>query len=357
MAQKGSSEKTEKASPKKRRDARERGEVHKSIDLVSAIMLFIMFGALRLGFNDFMEFLQTFVHDRLSGGVAEKAANITARSVMVDYQNILMTVLPSIIPIMATGFVCGILAHVLQTGPLFVTAKLKPDFSRINPINGFQRLFSPTILVELAKSIIKVAVLVYVIYKYVKAYIPDFIRMIYTSPQKAFSYLMTSCFSMAITITLILISLSLLDALYQWWKFEKDLMMTKQEVKEEYKQTEGDPQIKGKIKQKQRRMSMMRMMRDLREATVVVTNPDHYAVALRYKENIDKAPVVVAKGQDYLALKIKEKAKKYNIAIVENKPVARALYYSCPIGSEIPPEMYQAIADILIYVYKTTNKR
>ncbi|MGI6194290.1 MAG: flagellar biosynthesis protein FlhB [Clostridiales bacterium] len=357
MAQKGSSEKTEKASPKKRRDARERGEVHKSIDIVTAVMLFIMFGAIRLGFSGFMEFLQTFVYDRMSSGVAEKAANITARSVMSDYKNILITVLPSVIPIMATGIVCAVLAHVLQTGPLFVTAKLKPDFSRINPVNGFQRLFSPTIFVELAKSLIKVAALTYVIYKYIKAYIPDFIRMIYTSPSKAFSYLMTSCFSMAITIALILISLSLLDALYQWWKYEKDLMMTKQEVKEEYKLIEGDPQIKGKIKQKQRRMSMMRMMRDLREATVVVTNPEHYAVALRYKENIDKAPVVVAKGQDYLALRIKEVAKKYNIAIVENKPVARALYTSCPIGSEIPPEMYQAIADILIYVYKTTNKR
>jgi flagellar biosynthetic protein FlhB len=134
--------------------------------------------------------------------------------------------------------------------------------------------------------------------------------------------------------------------------------MTKQEVKEEYKQLEGDPKIKAKIKQKQRRMSAMRMMKRIPEADVVVANPDHFAVALRYKEEMDKAPRVMAKGQDHLALRIKEKAKEYQITIVENKPVARALYASCEIDDEIPPELYQAVADILIYVYKTAaNER
>jgi flagellar biosynthetic protein FlhB len=160
---------------------------------------------------------------------------------------------------------------------------------------------------------------------------------------------------MGIMIGLALIAFSALDVLYQWWKFEKDIRMTKQEVKEEYKQTEGDPQIKAKIRQKQRKMSAMRMMRHLSEATVVVTNPDHYAVALRYDEERDKAPMVVAKGQDYLAQRIKQKAAEYSIRVVENKPVARALYASCEVGDEIPPELYQAVADILIYIYKTVG--
>jgi flagellar biosynthetic protein FlhB len=162
---------------------------------------------------------------------------------------------------------------------------------------------------------------------------------------------------MGMMIGLALIAFALIDAFYQWWKYEKDLMMTKQEVKEENKQTEGDPQLKGKIRQKQRKMSTMRMMRRIAEASVVITNPTHFAVAVRYKESEDRAPVVVAKGQDYLAKRIKEQASKYKISIIENKVVARALYSSCEVGDEIPPELYQAIADILIYVYKTVGMK
>jgi flagellar biosynthetic protein FlhB len=206
--------------------------------------------------------------------------------------------------------------------------------------------------VELVKSLIKIVILCYIAYSYLSSGIQTFVNMMYQDIGAAFSQVLSTSFSMGIMIGMALIAFAAVDVLYQWWKFEKGIRMTKQEVKEENKQLEGDPQIKAKIRQKQRRMSAQRMMQSIPEASVVVTNPDHFAVALRYVENVDRAPVVIAKGQDFLAQRIKQKAAELGIQIVENKPVARALYAACEIDDEIPPELYQAIADILIYVYK-----
>jgi flagellar biosynthetic protein FlhB len=356
MAQ-GSGEKTEKATAKKRRDVRKKGDVHKSTDLCSAIMLFIMFLTLKVGFEGFFRSLKgisaSMLSDRL---IVEKAANVTTATLMSYYKDILLTVLPLVLPVMGIAMIASILVHVVQTGPLFVTEKLKPDFKRLNPIEGFKRLFSARTLVELVKSIIKVVILAYIIYTYARVAFREFAGYMYNNVWTAFAKALSTSFTMGIMIGLALIVFGALDVLYQWWKFEKDIRMTKQEVKEENKQLEGDPQIKGKIKQKQRRMSAQRMMKRIPEATVVVTNPEHFAVALRYRENQDRAPVVIAKGQDYLAQKIKKIAAEHGVAIVENKPVARALYWTCDIDDEIPAELYQAIADILIYVYKTIGK-
>ncbi|SHH83377.1 flagellar biosynthetic protein FlhB [Sporobacter termitidis DSM 10068] len=352
MAQ-GSGEKTEKASPKKRRDTRKKGEVHKSSDMCSAIMLFITFGTLKVGYEGFLRSMRGFSSWLLSDSViVGNAKNVTASSVVLYYKDILNGILPLLLPFMLIVMIGGAVVHVVQTGPMFITEKLKPDFKKINPINGFKRIFSSASLVELGKSIFKIVILGYIVYSYFSSALKSFANMIYSDVGAAFSKVLSTSFSMGIMIGLALIAFSAVDVLYQWWKFEKDIRMTKQEVKEENKQLEGDPQIKAKIRQKQRRMSAQRMMKNLPDATVVVTNPDHFAVALRYDDELDKAPVVIAKGQDYLAQRIKKKAKELDIAIVENKPVARALYAACEVGHEIPPELYQAIADILIYVYK-----
>lgn len=351
----GSGEKTEKASPKKKRDAREKGEVHKSTELVSAFMLFILFGTLKVGYEGFIKAMEAFMNRSLSSNVAYQAANITGNTVVCMYRDMLFQVLPIIMPLFLVAFVSGILIHVLQTGPLFIPNKLKPNFKKINPIEGFKRIFSTATLVELVKSIIKVAILGYIIYRYLSAGLETYAGLMNLNVGKAFCNVLSSCFSMGVMIGLALIAFAGLDVLYQWWKYEKDLMMTKQEVKDENKQMEGDPQIKGKIRQKQRKLSAMRMMSRVQEADVVVTNPTHIAVALRYKQSEDRAPVVVAKGQDYLAQRIKKIAAEHKISIVENRPVARALYESCEVDSEIPPELYQAIADILIYVYRLQN--
>lgn len=355
MAQ-GSGEKTEKASPKKRKDVKKKGEVHKSADLSSAIMLFITFGTLKIGYEGFMKSMQRFSTTMLDKGViAGNASNVTATSVVTYYKNILFDVLPIILPFMLVVMVGGAVVNIVQTGPMFVPSKLKPDFKKINPLAGFKRIFSSASLVELFKSIIKITILIYIAYSYLSAGLKGFVGMMYADVAAAFSKVLSTSFDMGVMIGIALIAFSAIDVLYQWWKFEKDIRMTKQEVKEENKQMEGDPQIKAKIRQRQRKMSAQRMMQRVPEATVVVTNPDHFAVALRYREELDKAPVVIAKGMDFLAQKIKEKAREYDIAIVENKPVARALYAACELDDEVPPELYQAIADILIYVYKTIN--
>ena len=353
MAQ-GSGEKTEKASPKKRKDVKKKGDTHKSHDLNSAIMLFITFGTLKIGYEGFIRSMQRFYVTMLDKSViAGNASSVSAATVVAYYKNILFTVLPIILPFLLVAMIGGTVMQVVQTGPMFVPGKLKPDFKKINPLAGFKRIFSAATLVELVKSIIKITILCYIAYSYLSAGLQGFVKMIYADVAAAFSQVLSTSFSMGIMLGLALIAFSAVDVLYQWWKFEKDIRMTKQEVKEENKQLEGDPQIKGKIRQKQRKMSAARMMQRLSDATVVVANPEHFAVALRYKENLDKAPVVVAKGMDFLAQRIKEKAREYDIAIVENKPVARALYAACEVDDEIPPELYQAIADILIYVYKT----
>ncbi|MGE4354770.1 MAG: flagellar biosynthesis protein FlhB [Oscillospiraceae bacterium] len=358
MAQQGSGEKTEKASAKKKRDARKRGDIHKSADLSSALMLFIMFGVLKIGYHTFLVSMSEFFRSGLSANIAEKARDVSGITIVNTYRETLEIVMPLMIPLMLMAVLTGVLANVMQTGPMFVPEKLKPDFKKIDPIQGFRRLFSPNSLVELFKSILKILILVWIAYKYISNNLKLFQHLIYANVYQAFSEVMSLCFSMGIMIGLALMGFAAVDVLYQWWKYEKDLRMTKQEVKEEYKQLEGDPQIKASIKRKQRKMSAMRMMRSLPEADVVVTNPDHFAVALRYREEIDQAPKVIAKGQDYLAQRIKTRAREFNISIVENKPVARALYASCEVGDEIPAELYQAIADILIYVYsQKANER
>jgi flagellar biosynthetic protein FlhB len=356
MAQ-GSGEKTEKASAKKRKDAKKKGDTHKSTDLCSSIMLVVMFGTLKIGYEGFMQSIRGISGTLLSESyIVDKASNLSAASVIGYYKQILLAVLPVMLPLMGVAMIGGALVHIVQTGPMFVTEKLKPDFKKINPLEGFKRIFSSRSLIELGKSLIKITILGYIIYDYMRGAISDFIGLIYVDVGTAFGKILSTSFSMGIMIGIALIAFAAIDVLYQWWKYEKDLRMTKQEVKEENKQLEGDPQIKAKIRQKQRRMSAQRMMKRVPEATVVVTNPDHFAVALRYKENQDKAPIVIAKGQDYLAQRIKQKARESGVTIVENKPVARALYWSCEIDDEVPRELYQAIADILIYVYKAIRK-
>jgi len=356
MARGNNGEKTEKASAKKRKDVREKGEVHKSADMCTAISLFIVFGALKIGHQSFIRALEKFASGYFSVSLAKEARVITGNTAYILYKNILFEVLPIVLPIMLVAMLGGTLAHVVQTGPLFTTNKLAPSFSRINPIEGFRRIFSASTFVELLKSIIKLVIIGWLIYKDFLDCIKVFPSLMYINVARAFLKVLSTSISMGLKIGIALVVYSAADAFYQWWKFEREIMMTKQEVREENRMMEGDPQIKARIKQQQRKMSTMRMMRSVPEADVVVTNPTHIAVALRYKEDQDNAPVVVAKGKDYLAERIKKVARQHKISIVENKPVARALYESCRVGDEIPPELYQAIADILIYVYTINGK-
>nr|MBO6295472.1 EscU/YscU/HrcU family type III secretion system export apparatus switch protein [Schwartzia sp. (in: firmicutes)] len=224
------------------------------------------------------------------------------------------------------------------------------DLDKLNPINGFGRIFSKRSLVELIKSLFKILIIGLFLYENLKDEILQMPKLLYLDLSASMALIADIIFMMAFKICAIFFALAILDYMYQRWDHNEQLKMTKQEVKEEFKQMEGDPQIKGKIKQKQREMAMSRMMREVPKADVIVTNPTHFAVALRYAEGM-RAPQVIAKGQDLVALKIKDVAREAGVVIVEDKPLARALYASVEIGETVPPELYKAVAEVLAYVY------
>jgi len=288
--------------------------------------------------------------------ILDSSVKVDTNTVMHAYAGALNDAVGIIWPVLLIALLSAVLINVVQTGFIFSTKAIMPKFSRINPIEGFKKIFSSRSLAEMIKALLKISFLCYFAYSEYMDIIAKFPAMMNQDISYAFSKFMVMAMRIGLKMGGILVGIACIDYFYQWWRYEKDLMMTKQEVKEEYKQLEGDPQIKGMIKRKQRQMSRMRMMKQMQEADVVITNPTHYAVAIRYNENEDKAPLVLAKGADYVAGKIKERARELSIEIVENKPVAQALFKYCEVGDEIPKDMYQAVAEILVYVYKMRNK-
>ena len=245
---------------------------------------------------------------------------------------------------------------VIQVKWMVTSKPLMPKLSKISPISGFKRMFSLNAVVELIKSIAKIGIIGLVSYNYLKDK-TEVIFILYDMPlMQAIALAGDMVTGLGIQIAVIYMILALADYIYQKVKFSRDMRMTKQELKEEYKQQEGDPQVKGRIRQKMREVSQRRMMQNLPQADVVITNPTHYAVAIQYDAEKAKAPVVLAKGEDYLAQKIKEVAREHNIEIVENKPLARMLYANVDIDQMVPPELYQAVAEVLAFVYKLKGK-
>jgi len=352
-----SGEKTEKATPKKRKDAREKGQVRQSTEVNTTFCLLVMISMLLIIWPSFTQKLMAIFKAhlglqsafRLSGGVS-------SNEIMGLFSRVLMEMLDALLPILGTAMLAGVAINLLQVGFLFTTKPLGMKLNRISPISGFKRMFSPKTLIDLLKSLVKISFVGYIAYSdYIKL-MDEFPGFLGLDVYGAFIQIMRTAFQMALKMCLVMVFISVADFLYQWWKFEKDLRMTKQEVKDEYRMMEGDPAIKGKIRAKQRQMSVMRMMARVPEADVVITNPTHYAVALKYDEKIGSAPVILAKGQDYVARKIKEVALEYNIEIVENPPLAQSLYAMCEIDDEIPAELYQAVADVLVFVYRQKGK-
>lgn len=352
----GTGEKTEEATPKRKEDARKEGNVLKSQELVTVGCLLIMFAVLRSFVPLIAENLQNAVLPFLSGQMFPSASMLTMDNVRPVMMNMILQFLIIMIPVLLIAFAAAIVVNIVQTGFLFTTKALQPKFSRLNPAEGFKRIFSGRTLFTLLTSILKTLLVGLVIYLQLSTDLPAFAVMLESEVRTSVEQIAEFVFDAAFMICMFLAGVAFLDYVFQRRKFKKDLMMSKYEVKMEMKQQEGDPQIKGKIKQKQREMSMMRMMSDVPDADVVITNPTHYAVALRYDEKIADAPVVIAKGQDNVALKIKEIAAEHNIAMVEDKPLARSLYFSCDIGTMIPVEMYQAVAEILAEVYKREHE-
>lgn len=341
-------EKTEKATPKKRRDERKKGHVFLSKDAVAVASLVGSVLMLRLTFTSSAEQLGAFVRYCMALAKDPELAAIP-KEVMLQGALVIARVAG---PLFAATIGLTLVATMAQTQMLVSFELIKPKFDKINPINGFKNLFSLKSLVEVLKNTIKIIILLYIIYTSLREIMNVAERYMYADLLSACSHIFNSIFLMLMKVILAFVVLAAGDFMYQWWDFERQMRMTKQEVKEEYKQTEGDPQIKGRIKQMQRQMSQSRMMQNVPGADVVVRNPTHVAVALRYHPGEDAAPIVLAKGLDYLALKIVEVAKEHDIVTIENRALARALYAEAEVDRMIPPDLYEAVADVMVYLYK-----
>ncbi|HEY8344810.1 MAG TPA: flagellar biosynthesis protein FlhB [Bacillota bacterium] len=349
-------EKTEEATPKKKREAREKGQVPKSAELSTVCTLLVGFLALNAFSTGFITRLYEFI--RYSFSMRVLNSNLTDLAVHNIFTTSLLFILTCFLPIGIFVLLGGVAVNLLQTGWLFTTETLKFKFDKLNPIAGFKRIFSPRSLVQLVKSVFKLVIVAWVIIgTYRKQALPLAELSLLTPSLQAAARIWQIIIKMIIRICLILLVLAIFDYMYQRYEYRRSLRMTKKEVKEEFKQTEGDPQVKSRIKQKQRQLAMRRMMQQVPKADVVITNPTHLAIALLYDEEKMTAPQVLAKGEGFIANKIKELAQENQIPVVENKPLARMLYKTVEIGDFIPPNLYQAVAEVLAFVYNLRKKR
>lgn len=352
-------EKTEKPTAKKLTDARKDGNVAKSKDLVSAVSLIALFVLLKFLIGNIGTSLMniyTHVYTTITTLSVTYADEITYKNVVGILLDVTIDAAIVVLPIFAVGFIIAFVGDLLQVKWKVTTKPMRPKLSKISITKGFKKIFSKQSLVNFAKSVALVLIIGTTVLQTISSkqnYLYNFYEV---SLMAALELIGDIVIDLGIKISAIYLIVGIGDYIYQKIKFKNDMMMTKQEVKDEYKNSEGDPQIKGKIRQRMRQASMRRMMQDLPKADVVITNPTHFAVALQYDLQIAKAPRVIAKGEDFLAQKIKEAAKEYQIEIVENKPLARALYANVEIGEEIPEELYQAVAEVLAYVYNIKNK-
>ena len=281
--------------------------------------------------------------------------NIDTETLLELFLEIVILLVKTVFPIMFAVLLTGLAINFYQVGLNLNTEAIGFKLDKLNPINGFGRIFSKRSLVELVKSLFKIAIIGFFLYRSLKEELPYMPQFIYYDLGTSLEELSKILFAMVFQVIAVILILAVLDYAYQKWQTTQDLKMTKQEVKDEMKQSEGDPQIKGKIRQKQRQMAMARMMQEVPKADVIITNPTHYAVALSYEQGMT-APLVVAKGQDLVAQKIKRIAKEHDVPIVENKPLARALYASVEVGDAVPENLYQAVAEVLAYVYRLKKK-
>ncbi len=348
-------EKTEEPTTKKLQDARNKGQVAKSTDATTAVSLLVFFMMLRLMLGTLgKSFMGNFsgMYNQISDLTNDE---FTLQLACAYVGNALRQVLLTVAPFFATAFAVAFVTNLVQVKWKITLEPMKPKFDKFNPVSGLKRLFSKDKIVELLKNVAKIIAIFYVIYSYLKGKWNLVLDMYEYSLLQALTLIGDIIISIGLRISMLFIIIAVADFAYQKWKFHEDMKMTKQEVKDEYKNSEGDPKIKSQQRARMQQASRRRMMQDVPNADVVITNPTHLAVAVRYNKEVDNAPVVVAKGADYLAQRIKEIARGSNVEIVENKPLARMLYHNVDIGAEIPPELYQMVAEVLVYVYNLTG--
>ncbi|MCR5421585.1 MAG: flagellar biosynthesis protein FlhB [Lachnospiraceae bacterium] len=350
-------EKTEPATDKKKDDARKEGQVAKSRELGGAISLFVMFLVLKIYIGRLgTSFLEVFKesYDRIPEMVKPAEGMIIPREYAGVMNRMIIKILLMLLPFLAVSFAVAFIVDLVQVKWKPTAKPMQPKFSKLNPVNGVKRLFSVEKLIDLLKSLLKLIIIGYMAYTTIKDEAAQLFLLYDMQLISAINLFGNIVLNMALKICAVYLIIGVVDYVYQKHKFNEDLKMTKQEVKDEWKNAEGDPQIKGKQRQRMQEASRRRMMQDIPKADVVITNPTHFAVAIRYDTEVAPAPFVIAKGEDFLAKRIKEEAQKYQIEIVENKPLARMLYYNVDMGAQIPPELYSTVAEILAVIY---NKR
>lgn len=348
-----SEEKTEQPTSKKREKVRKEGQVARSNEVTTAFLLILMFFTIQIFSQEVKaRFLEVFEKSVRLFYLEEINAQIAKALMWEVFKDMFLMVWPFLL----VAVVVGVVTNLVQVGWQVTWKPLEPKLSNISPLKGLKRIFSARTLIELLKAIFKIALISILVYNTIKNYDNLAINLYQMDALSAYAVVFKIVLDLCIRIGWFFIIVAAIDYAYARFKFEKDIKMTKQEVKDEYKQSEGNPEIKGRIRQKMREVAMRRMMQDLPKADVVITNPTHFAVALRYDDSADAAPIVLAKGADLVAKNIREKAKEHGIEIIENKALARTLFYTVEIGDEIPPELYQAVAEILAFVYSLKNE-
>ncbi len=353
MAEEQGQEKTESATDKRREEARKKGQVPKSREVVSVAVLMGALAILNYSGGRMFDGLSDVMRETFMDAATFQVSRETVHTMFMSLSYKMLVILA---PLVATVAVLGIVSNVAQFGFLFSTESLSPNFSKIDPVSGLKRIFSRQSAVELLKSILKIGLVGIIAFYTVKREFYGLPSLIDMDVRGILAYGGGISFRILLNTGMAILVLAALDYAFQRWDYEKGLRMTKDEVKEEAKQSEGNPQIKSRIRSLQREASRRRMMEAVPKADVVVTNPTHIAVAIRYDAGKGGAPVVVAKGAGFIAEKIKELARENRVPVMENKPLARAIFKMVNIGKEIPSDLYQAVAEILAYVYKLKNK-
>ena len=346
--------KTEKATPKKKEDERKKGNIFQSKDITSALGLLGIFSFIRVAGPYLYDYMKKIITGYLNIILQYNSLNISEANKL--FRNLIIEVLIMTLPIVIVAAVAGTIISIAQTRFTFAMSQVKFKFSRINPIEGFKKMISIKSSVELIKSMIKIVILGWIFYSEIEANFMRLIKISNADISQGLALLGNLIFFIVVKASLIMLAFGILDYIYQWWDYERQIKMSKQDIKDEYKHTEGDPLIKGRIREQQRKISAMRMMDRIPLADVVIRNPTHFAVAIRYDPKKDISPKVLAKGQDFLALKIIEIAEKNGVSITENRILARGLYEAVDIDQEIPGEFYQAVAEVLAFVYNLKKK-
>ncbi len=346
-------EKSEPATARKREKAREEGQVSKSQEVTTTLLLISGVVAFYLYMDEYWYGLADATQYYLQSCASIPLTVESIQSVLLE---VAARTLYIVMPYFLIFFLVGIAANLFQVGFIFSNKALIPKFSKLNPLEGMKRLVSARGIMELAKSVGKIfliaPVMIYIIY----TDIPDMLGISGLGVKEGLQHIGDEALELALYALLILFILAVIDYAYQRWQHEKDLRMTKEEIRQEMKDTQGDPQIKGRIRSIQREMARKRMMEEVPKADVVVTNPTEYAIAIRYAPDQSPAPQVIAKGKHLNAKRIKDIAIEHHIPIVENRPLAQSLYKLVDVGGFIPPDLYQAVAEVLAYVYRLQHR-